>query len=101
MLHPPKLANKRAELLAVIPAVLRRVLPGPERKTSHLRRDAYPSFVQQADGIFIALPLLAQEVAGGDLDIVEIEDAGAGSADTEFLLLLRDSEALGALFNDE
>ena len=79
----------------------RSVLPRAQCKPRHLRGDADAAFIQQADGVLVALALLAQQVLLGHLDVVEVDDAGAAGADAELLLFLGDGEARRALLHHE
>lgn len=101
VLHALELADEGAELLAVVPAVLDGVFPGAEGEAGHLGGDADAALVEDADGVLVALAALAEDVLLGDVDVVEVEDAGAAGADAELLFLLGNGEALGALFDDE
>jgi hypothetical protein len=120
VLHGLKFADELAELFAVVPGVAvssistsyieervlgvyepRGVLPCAERETGHLCGDADAAFVQEANGVFVALEFFAEKILLGDFNIVKIDDAGTARPDTQFLLLLRNRESLRALLDNE
>lgn len=97
VLHALEIAHQGVELRAVVPHVVRGVFPRAEGQARHLRGDADPPFVQQADGVFVAFAFLAEQRIVRDHDIVEVQDAGRGRLDAELFLFLRDAEAGGRL----
>lgn len=101
VLHALELADQLPELSPIVPDVRRRVLPGTQRQTRHLRRDADAAFVQETNGVLVPLPLLAQQLVPRDLDVVEGEDHRATRPNAQFLLLLRHVEPGGALLHDK
>ena len=101
VLHALELADEAVELPAVVPDILGGVLPRAEGEAGHLCGDADAAFVQEADGVFVALAFGAEELVGGDVDVVEVDDAGAAGADAELFLLFGDGEAFGAFLDDE
>ena len=100
VLHALELADQLAELAPVVPHVPRCVLPRPEREARHLRRDADAALVQQTDGVLVTRTLGAEEGGGGQVDVVEGDDAGRRRFDPELLLFLGDGEA-GGVFGQE
>jgi len=77
------------------------VLPSAQGQTGHLGSDADAALVQDANGVLVPQALLTQQVALGDVDVVEVEHAGAAGADAQLLLLLGDAEPGRALLDDE
>lgn len=77
------------------------VFPGSQGQTGHLGGDADAAFVEETDGVFVAVAFFAEELVFWNFDIVEVDDAGTAGFDSELLLLLGYREALGALFNYE
>lgn len=100
-LHSLELANVFAKLFAVVPDILDGVLPRTEGEACHLGSDTDASFVQERDGVFVALALVAEEIFSRHLNVVKGQYAGAARSDSEFLLLLCDFEAGHALVEDE
>lgn len=101
VLHGLEGADKRAELLALVPHVRCGVVEGAPGEARHLRGDADAALVEDRDGVLITGALLAEQVAVRDLDVVEVDDAGRRGADAELLLLLGDAEAGGVARDDE
>ena len=101
MLHGLKGADELAELDAVVPDVFRGVFPGAEGETGHLGGDADSAFVEEADGVFVALAFVAEEMVVRDLHVVEVEDTRARGFDAEFLFLFGDAEARCGFFGHE
>jgi hypothetical protein len=93
VLHRLERADRLPELLALV-----RVRHCPReralRKADHLRRDANAPLVQDLDRDLVALANLADHVFSGDAQVVEVERARRRGTDTEFLLFLRDLDAL-------
>jgi hypothetical protein len=101
VLHALELADEGAELLAVVPDVAGGVGEGTHGQTGHLGGNANASFVEDANGVFVAVTFFAEKVALGDVTVVKVDYAGGRGLDAEFLFLFGDAEAFGVLVDDE
>lgn len=77
------------------------VLKRAQRQPCHLRCNTNATLVQQPNRILVPMALLAQQILGRNLNVIEVDNARTARLDTQLLFLLRNAEALGPLLDDE
>ena len=63
--------------------------------------DTDTTFVEDANGVFVAMAFFSKQVSLGDIAVVKVDDAGGGGFDAEFLFLFGDAEAGSVFVYDE
>src|SRR5207245_5065396 len=99
-LHPLKLRDRLAELLALLRVFQRRVQRAA-RHSDHLRADADPARVEGLDRDLVALTDLTDDVRRGDLAMIQDQLGGRRRSDAELVLALTDAEARAAALHGE
>ena len=101
MLHALEFTYQLTKLSTVIPGIAGCIFPSAERKACHLSSYTYPTFVQDADCIFVPLAFFTEQLVSGDLNVVEIDNTSAARPNPQFLFFFGNREALCVLIDDE